>query len=75
LREANECACEYCSARRLTADRAVVVQPYTPDQFDLGRANALHEALRSLVDVVDRIGGYLSSEDQAALWRARRLVR
>jgi hypothetical protein len=38
-------------------------------------ADTLHEALRSLVDVLDRQGGYMTSEDQAALWRARRLVR
>jgi hypothetical protein len=38
-------------------------------------ADTLHEALRALVDVLDRQGGYMTSEDQAALWRARRLVR
>ena len=37
--------------------------------------DALQEALRSLVDVLDRQGGYMTSEDQAALWQARRLVR
>jgi hypothetical protein len=57
------------------AARAVVVQPHTPDQFDPARAGALHEAIRSLVDVLDRQGGYMTSEDQSALWRARRLVR
>lgn len=53
-----------------------VVAPAVDEGVDLlTTINDLHEALRSLVDVLDRQGGWLSSEDQAALWRARRLVR
>jgi hypothetical protein len=58
--------CFTCTLAALPA-APVVAPPY--------RAGALHEALRSLVDVLDRQGGYMSSDDQAALWRARRLVR
>jgi hypothetical protein len=41
----------------------------------LDRADELQDALQALVDVVDRIGGYMTPEDQRVLWRARRLAR
>jgi hypothetical protein len=50
-----------------TAGASAVVPEPTP-------AADLQEALRALVGVVDRIGGYLTSEDQAVLWRARRIA-
>lgn len=37
-------------------------------------AAELKVALQRLVDVVDRMGGYLTPEDQYALWRARQLA-
>lgn len=38
-------------------------------------ADDLQSALKALVDVVDRIGGYMSPEDQRVLWRARVMAR
>jgi hypothetical protein len=46
------------------------VEPPGPD-----RADELQDALQALVDVVDRIGGYMTPEDQRVLWRARSLSR
>jgi hypothetical protein len=50
-----------------------VVAP--PAAVSPDRADAIQEALRSLVSVVDQIGGYMTPEQQGVLWRARELSK
>jgi hypothetical protein len=70
------CSCADCTAWRLRQSKQaveVVVAAIGPPGQD--HADDLQDALQALVDVVDRIGGYMTPEDQRVLWRARMLSR
>lgn len=65
------CSCADCTAwRAVHPDLVAVVKPAptTPTSHDL------QEALRSLVAMIRRQGGYATPEDQIALWRAENLL-
>jgi hypothetical protein len=52
------------------AGARAAIEPPAP-----ARADDLQDALQALVDVMDRIGGYMTPEDQRVLWRARVMAR
>jgi hypothetical protein len=63
----------YCDDRYSDpCDCAGFVDPTRPRPLT---ADDLQDALQALVDVVDRIGGYMTPEDQRVLWRARVMAR
>jgi hypothetical protein len=70
------CAQEYCDCNecheRWQRDRERLRLTITP--LTVSPDPALI-ALRGLIDVIDRTGGYLSTEDQIALRSARELLR
>lgn len=58
------CSCATCAARKIAeSERCAPL-----------RVHEVEEALRSLVALIRRQGGYMTPEDQYALWRAETLL-
>jgi hypothetical protein len=68
------CSCVSCRLERANEKLAQSFRDQ-PVATGTGRADEVQEALQALVGVVDRIGGYMTPEDQRVLWRARSLSR